>query len=132
MTKRIRRGNRVSPLWFFVAGVLLLIAGFALFADIIGDALPRTGAEERLGVSEDAANYDWRLIGGYVAAVLGVVCLIIWIVAFAVTVALVETNRRLERLDHLVNLDHNARQQQYGPSGQPPQRHDAGDLNIPS
>ena len=116
MSKGIRRGNRVSTGWFFGVGLLLLVLGGALLIDLItlaqGDG-PGSGD----GISD--AEIDARVILGFVCVSLGALSLQVWLIAFAITVGLVETNRRLERLEHLPALDFYAEQRHLNPAEAP-------------
>ena len=101
--KGIKRGNRVSPGWFFLGGLLLLTAGMVLLAEVVtaGQGPLGAGVEDTLTI---------RVVAGVLCIGLGVLSLQIWLIAFAITVGLVETNRRLERLEHLPSMDWYAEQ----------------------
>lgn len=110
MSKPIR-GNRVSPLWFLLAGIALIITGSLLVLAGLGGA---SAAVE--GPDIDPQNLGLLILFGGACLALGVLSLLIWLVAFAITVALVETNRRLTQLnDDVADLRESARQQVYAP-----------------
>lgn len=109
MSEGIRRGNRVSPIWFLLVGLLLLLVGAALLTDIFTSFREAAEADGREFTNQEVTV---RVVGGYLCLALGALALQIWLISFAITVGLVETNRRLERLDHLVSLEWYAQQQQ--------------------
>jgi hypothetical protein len=101
--KGIRRGNRVSTGWFLLAGLLLLAVGIGLLAELF-----TTDQDSLSQFNEDEVTA--RVAVGALLTALGGLSLQIWLISFAVTVGLVETNRRLERLEHLPNMEFYAEQ----------------------
>lgn len=111
---KVIRGNRVSPLWFLLGGVVLIIVGALLVLAGFG------GASAAAEGDIDPQNLGLLILLGGVFLALGVLSLLIWLIGFAVTVALVETNRRLAEINEdVADLRDSARQQVYAPTVAP-------------
>ena len=104
----------MGPLWFLLGGIVLIIVGLLLVLAALG------GVAAAFEEDIETQNIGLLFLVGAVAVALGLLCLLIWLIAFAVAVALVETNRRLAHVNSLMEeLRNDAGHQPHGADAAP-------------